>query len=191
MKYKTKFKLKKFWYYVLAILTQLVIVTVGFINEKPLEVICSIVFFFIFSPLFNKQYHSKSFYKCSFVSVIVYFIITRVTLKFATSVLFTIVLTFIVTSISYFVRDLLDKTLLLNEYRKRLEKFEHKCIENLTESELQDNVPTVPYDIVHIVYGYLHKPKTLNATGYALKCNISEATLYRYLKKVKEEYEKT
>lgn len=191
MKFKTKRKLRHIWYHILGILTQLAILIFGLLSDKLIEVFVSMVLFFIFSPLFEKQCHSNSFYKCSAISIIVYFIITRINLKFEMSILCTIVLTFTLTCVSYYLRNLIDNTILLKEYKKRIEALDNKCIENLTENELQERLPKIPYDVVHIVYGYLHKPKTLNATGYALKCNISEATLYRYLKKVKESYENT
>lgn len=189
MKYKHKWKLKKLWYRILAILTILSICVIGLLQEKLVETILSIVLFFTFSSLYEKQYHSRSLYKCSLISIIVFTIQSRVNLDFVTSIFCTIVLTFIVTYISYCVRDLFDKVLLVELYKQKLEQYEHKCIENLSEIELQSRLPDIPYDIIHIVHGYIHKPKNLNASGYAMRCHISEATLYRYLKRVKTEYE--
>lgn len=189
MKYKTRLKLKKFWYHILAILTQLAILLIALLNEKLIEIIVSIIFFFIFSKMFEKQYHSKSFYKCSGISIIVYFIMSRINLKFETSILFTIVLTFALTSASYFIRDLLDKTVLLKYYTEKAEQFKNIPLENATLDELKQKLVKLNYDIIEIVYGYLHRPKHIKAVAYARKCNIAVSTLYKYLKIVKNEWE--
>ena len=189
MKYSTKLKLKMFWYHLLGTLTILAIAVVGYLQDKLVEVVVSMICFHIFKHLFEKQSHSKSLYKCSGISIIVFIIMSRLTLSVNASMLCTVLLTFTLTAGSYYLRVLLDNTVLLETYKRKLEQFEHKCLENLTELELQARLPEIPYEIIHIAYGYLHKPKTLTASGYAMKCHIGEATLYRYLKRVKTEYE--
>lgn len=189
MSYKSKWKLKMFWYQAFSVIVLLFILLLGWLQNKLLEMLTSIVCFYLFRPMFDKQSHAKTVYKCNLVSIIVFLIMSRLTLSVNASVLCTILLTFSLNVGSYYLRVLLDNTVLLETYKRKLEQFEHKCLENLTELELQARLPEIPYEIIHIVYGYLHKPKTLTASGYAMKCHIGEATLYRYLKRVKTEYE--
>jgi hypothetical protein len=189
MKYKAKFKLKKFWYSILGILTIVAILILGLLQEKIFEMIISIICFYSFSPLFEKQYHSKSLYKCSGISIIIFFILNRITLNISSSILFTIVLTFALTSASYFIRDLLDKTVLLKYYTEKAEQFKNIPLENASLDELKEKLVKLNYDIIEIVYGYLHRPKHIKAVGYARKCNIAVSTLYKYLKIVKNEWE--
>lgn len=61
-----------------------------------------------------------------------------------------------------------------------------KCIENYTEEELRDKLPSIPYDKIHIVYKYLHKPRTITADSFARQHCLSVSTLYRYIKDVKD-----
>lgn len=189
MKYKNKIKLKVFWFKTLGVLTLASILLISCLYDKLIETIVSIVFFYIFSPMFDKQFHSHSVYRCSFISITIYIILSRLTLRLGESVLCSMLLTFALTAGSFYFRDLLDKTVLLETYRKKLAKFEHKALENLSEVEMCEALPNVSYDIIKIVYKYLHRPKTISATAFAMRNYISEATLFRYLKKVKTAYE--
>ena len=73
---------------------------------------------------------------------------------------------------------------------RKLNSTKVKCLENLSEEEMIKLMPNLREDIIHIIYGYLHKPKKVNAEIYAIQNNIGVATLYRYLKLVKDTYEK-
>lgn len=189
MKYRSKLKLKLFALQLLGIATILAIFVLGYLQDKLLETILSVVCFCIFKPMFEKQWHASSLYNCSLISIIVFVLMARVTFDISASIFVTIMLTFVLTCASYTIRNLLDEVILLKSYQKKLEAFSHKALENLTEAEMCDAVPSVPKEIVHIVYGYLHKPKTISSTAYAMKHYISEATLFRYLKRVRTAYE--
>ena len=190
MKYRVKWKLKK--YSIAITLSTLMLTTVfivAYLNDRVIETLLSVLAYYLYRSFYEKQFHAKSLIQCSIISIIVLAIVSKIAMPLQISLFFTILIVFILTHGSYKLRDLIDKTLLVETYRKRLEAFEYKPIENLTELELQARVPRIPYEIVHIVYGYLHKGNTINATAYAMRCHISEATLYRYLKRVKTEYE--
>ena len=177
------------WYRILGIITLLAIILMGTLQNKFFETILAIVLFYVYAPLFAKQYHSKSMYRCSLVSIIVFAILSRTTLEFAISLFATIVITFTVTCLSYFVKDLLDNTVLLKYYKDKVEKIEHKAIENYTLDELKAKLPNIRFDIIEIAYGYWHKPNYLNAVGYARNSHIAVSTLYKYLNIVKTEIE--
>lgn len=187
--YKIKLKLKLFLYYLLSIVTISFILLVSYLSNKLFETIISIILFFIYRPMFEKQYHSKTLFRCSMVSIIVWMFVIRINFNIYISLFSTVILTFLVTLISYYVRDFLDTKILVKEYEKRLEKFEHKCLNNLTEEEMRMCMPKIKGEVIHIVYMYLNKPRNQTASNFAMKNYISEATLFRYLKLVKETYE--
>ena len=177
--YKLYLKCKFISYSLLGILTLALIIGIAYLNNRFIETSLTIITFFIFRNLFEKQYHSKSLLLCSAISVIVFTIITFIELPLNISVLFCIVVSFVTTTISYYVKDYLDS---------KEVKLKKKALENLTLTEMYELMPNIKRDIIKIVYGYLHKGKTLNAYGYARSQNISEPLVYKYLKKVRDEY---
>jgi len=189
MKLRTKRKIKHCIAWLLGIITILVALVISYFFDKLIETIITIILFYIYRCLFEKQWHANSMLGCFFVTSIVLIIIINIEVKITISILFSAILTFILTLISYYVKDYFDDKLLVNNYKNKLEKYNTKCIENLTEDEMAKLMPGIRYETIHIVYGYLHRPKTLNSTGYAYRCNISERTLFRYVKQIKEKYE--
>lgn len=59
-----------------------------------------------------------------------------------------------------------------------------KCLENYSEEELKDLLPQISYEIINIVYGYLHRGR-MPVERYCEKQSISKSTLYRYILIVK------
>ena len=164
---------------------------IGFsiLKSKAIETSVVILLFFIYRRMFEKQYHASSLYLCSFISIIVFIVIINIEVSLEISILMSVILTFTITLISYYVKDYLDTKVLVQKYKSKIERYDIKCLENLTEEEMIELMPSIRYEILHIVYGYLHRAKTLTASGYAYRNSISEATLYRYLKQVKSKYE--
>lgn len=188
MKLKNKIKLKEFYFQILGLLTLGIILGFAIWKNKAVETSITILLFFIYRRLFEKQYHASSLYLCSLISIIVFIVVIKLETNITISVLTSVMLTFVITLISYYVRDYFDNKILIKRYKEKLEAFSDKCLENLTEDEMIQRMPKVRYEIIHIVYGYLHRG-TQNASLYAYKNNISEATLYRYVKQVKNKYE--
>lgn len=190
MSYKFKLKIKMLLYHLLGILTLLVILGLGWLNNKFIETLIIVICFYIYRPLFEKQYHCKSLIHCSLVSVVVFGIISNVTIKINVSLFGSIMTTLVVTGLSYIIRDYLDIKVLAKMYHEKLKSLNSKALENLTEDELIAIMPKIKYDVIHIVYNYLHRPNYQRSVDYAYKNNISEATLFRYVKLVKENYER-
>ena len=65
-----------------------------------------------------------------------------------------------------------------------------KNIANYTLDEFKDLFKEIPYDIVEVVYGYYYRDKVYTVGAFANKHHISTATLYRYIAKVKNVYER-
>lgn len=189
MKLKTKRKLNYILGWMLGIVFILTTLLVAYLYNKLIEVCVTFILYHVYRGLFEKQYHANSVIKCFIITNIVFFILIKLSVKFSISILITVLLTFIFTVLSYYVQEYLDSKILVKMYTKRLLLFDSKCIENLTEDELIKALPKIRYNIIHIVYGYLHRDFGITASGYAYRNNISEATLYRYVKQVKEKYE--
>ncbi|WP_281512266.1 accessory gene regulator B family protein [Mammaliicoccus vitulinus] len=187
--YRNKLKLKKIFYWILSLLTFLLILVNAFIHERLIETTITAITFFVYRKMFDKQYHASSLILCSFISIIVFGFISHIEVSLSISILMSIILTFGLTSISYYIRDFIDTKILVAQYEKKLKELNTKRLEDYNEQELKQLFPKIHHDIIHIVYGYLHKPNDEKYAHYAYTNNISEATLYRYLKQVKEAYE--
>lgn len=189
LSYRNKLKIKFIFYHLLGVATNILILFIARACDRFLEIIVVMICFFIFRKLYDKQYHAKSLITCAFISLIVFVIISHIVVSKSISILFSVILAFIINLISYFIKDYLDNKLLVKYYTDKINNLKIKCIENLTEDELYNLMPKIRKDIVRIVYNYLHKPSNMNGQIFALKNNIGEATLYRYLKLVKRTYE--
>ena len=190
MKYRNKLRLKLLGYSILGILTNALILVIAWLLEKEIEVAITMICFFIFRPLYEKQYHAKSLFRCSIVSIIVFTIVANIEVEKSISILLSVVLAFVITLISSYIKEFIENKILLNTYKTKLESVKTKCLENLTEEEMIAFMPKIRKDVIHIVYGYLHRENKINAEIYAIQNNIGVATLYRYLKLVRDTYEK-
>lgn len=188
MSYQRRLKLKYLSYNLLGISTIAVILLIAYLNNRLVETSITMTLFFVFKNLFEKQYHCKSLLMCSFVSVIVFTIVSLLELPLCISILFSVIITFIINLVSYYFRDYLDNRTELSNYSAKFKKMKTKRLEELTEAELLRFLPNVKKDTIHIVYGYIHRDKGTTANEYAYKYNISEALMYKYLKQVKDEY---
>lgn len=167
----------------------MIIIVIARLFKREIEVIITMICFFIFRPLYEKQYHSKSLFRCSLISIIVFTIISHIEVEKSVSILLAVVIAFTTTLISSYVKIFLEDKVLISKYEVKLKYLDIKSLNNLTEEEMIALMPKIKKDVIHIVYGYLHKGK-LNAEIYAINKNISVATLYRYLKLVRETYDK-
>ena len=188
MKYRNKLRLKLLGYSILGILTNALILVIAWLLEKEIEVAITMICFFIFRPLYEKQYHAKSLFRCSIVSIIVFTIVANIEVEKSISILLSVVLAFVITLISSYIKEFIENKILLNTYKTKLESVKTKCLENLTEEEMIAFMPKIRKDVIHIVYGYLHRENKINAEIYAIQNNIGVATLYRYLKLVRDTY---
>lgn len=190
MKYRNKLRLKLLGYSILGILTNALILVIAWLLEREIEVAITMVCFFIFRPLYEKQYHAETLFRCSIISIIVFTIVANIEVEKSISILLSVILAFVITLISSYVKEFIENKILLKMYIDKLESIKTKCLENLTEEEIIAFMPKIRKDVIHIVYGYLHRENKINAEIYAIQNNIGVATLYRYLKLVKDTYEK-
>lgn len=106
--YKIKLKLKLLSYNLLGFITILIILGIAYLNNRTIEMIFTIVLFYIFRSMYEKQYHSKSLMTCSLISIIVFYFISNLSMDIQSSILFSVILTYLMTTGSFYIRDYLD-----------------------------------------------------------------------------------
>lgn len=190
MSYQNRLRLKFAFYNILGMLILATILLIAYFYNKLIETSITIILFFIYRRLFEKQYHAKSLYLCGIISIIVFIIIIHLEVSLTLSILSSVILTFIITLISYYLRDYLDNDILVKNYEKRLKTMNLKRLENLSEDEMYNLFPNIKYSELKIVYEYLHRPKGLGAEEFAYKHDLSAVSIYKYVKKVRDEYNK-
>ena len=181
--YRLKIKSKFILYHFLGIFTLVVILGLSALFDKFIETSITIVFFFLFRTFYVKQYHSKSLILCSVISTFVFLFVIILELKINISITYSVILSVVITTISYYVKDYFDNKDIIASYKSK-----KKCLENLTLDEMIELMPNIKKDILEIVYGYLHKDRSITAFAYSNSRHISEPLMYKYLKKVKDEY---
>lgn len=188
MKYQLKLKIKFLLYYLLGIATMIIILIIAYLNNRLIETSITMILFFVFRGLFEKQYHCKSLLMCSFVSIIVFTIVSLLELKLSISILSSVIITFMINLISYYVRDYLDSRNQIIQYKNKFKKMQAKRIEELSEDELLKLFPDIRKEVIHITYEYLHRSKRITANAFAYNHSISEPLVYKYVKQVKDRY---
>ncbi len=185
---RTRIRFKIWFGRILGVIVLAGILLLAYFNNKLLETIISIICFYIFRFMFLKQYHSFNSIMCACVSLLVYFLIIKLEFNLSESILFSVILTFMVNLISYYVKEFIDTRNEIKLYREKQRKMMTKRLEELSEEELLRLLPNIKKNIIHIAYGYIHRDKGITAIDYAYDNNISEPLVYKYVKQVKDEY---
>ena len=179
MKLKLKIKIRYLLINILSIIVLGLILVFAYFNSKLIETIISIICFYIFRFIFVKQYHAYTSLGCAIVSLVVYCVIILLELNLSESILFSVILTFIVNLISYYVEDYIDSRKQIRLLNDKFNKMKAKRLEELSEDELLRLLPDIKANIIHIVYGYIHRDKGITANEFAYKYNISEPLVYK------------
>lgn len=180
MKLRNKIILLKILYNVLSCAILGFILFIAYLNYKFIETVITIILFYVYRRLFEKQYHADTMTMCALVSVIVFSVIIHLEVALSISILYSIVLTFIVTLISYYVKDYFDK-------KAKLSSLNNKRLENLTRDEFYEIFKSFDLKTVNIVYDYIHR-NDLTVYDIAYKYDVSESSIYKYLKRIRHYY---
>lgn len=187
--YITRNLRRLYCYWLFAFIVYGSILIIGILFNRAIEVTISIIAFHIFRRYDEKTYHATTYIKCFCVSLISFIIVMKLSLPLQQSILFNVFAGYILSKIMYFIGSYVDNKLLVKKYQEKLNRIKTNGLEDLTEEEMILYMPNIRKDVIHIVYGYLHRQKNKAGHAYALENNICEATLYRYLKLVKNTYE--
>ena len=105
MKLRTKFLLIGLFH---SILQFALIFTFAWFNDCLLEMAITYVCFFYFRTKFEKQYHALTSWGCTFITMIVYYIISIIVPNKSISILLVIILTYFINYCSFIYRDYRD-----------------------------------------------------------------------------------
>ena len=187
--FKIKLKLKFIAYNLLSLITILAILGIAYLNNRTIEILFTIVLFFIFRSQYEKQYHSKSLLTCSFISIIVFYFVSSLSLDINSSILFSIILTYLITTISFYVRDYLD---IKFPTKKKKNSNRQVIIEilgkdNLTEERIEEHCNKLGLiNLSETIYLFLNN--TLEDTAEIL--GVDNSTITRRINKFIKESKK-
>lgn len=99
------------------------ILFIGWYFDRLIEILIIIPCFFFFRSKFEKQYHSSTSWKCTKTTIIIFFIVGYISPSKSASILLDVMLSFLITNISFYVRDYLDI-----KYPKKKKKNENRQI---------------------------------------------------------------
>lgn len=162
----------KLFYTFLCVIEIGLILFIAWFNSRLLEACIIMLLFFIFRNQHEKQWHSKTLFHCACYSVLVFAFITAFIPSKNISILCSVFMPYIMTFISYHLRNYLDQQKLLN-----------KKLESMTMDEMKAKFTSYTENEIKAVYDYINR-KTL-AENIAIKHGYSTRQLQRIIKKMK------
>lgn len=159
------------------------ILLVSLLFNRPIEATISVIFFHIFRKKDEKTFHASNDMMCWLISVTSFSIVSALALDLKQSILCCICLSYILTIIMYYIKDYFDLVIIRNKLEKT----------TLKELELNDLIGICKENMciedIRLVYDYLHKKRDTSTDKFIMNRYISRRTLFRMLKKVKDNYE--
>lgn len=105
MKLHTKLFLKGLFH---SLLQFILIFSFAWYNDCIIEMSIIYVCFFIFRNKFEKQYHALTTWGCTFLTMIIFYIVSKITPEKSISIILVILFTYLINTISFYYRDYLD-----------------------------------------------------------------------------------
>lgn len=165
----------KLAYIILGVTQYVVLIFMAILCDRIIELLVLIPLFFNFRRLFVKQYHCESLLKCSFVSIIIFTIVCICMPSNNTSILISVIVSYFITLISYYVKDYIDKSKLLN-----------KKLESLTFEEMKERFTSYSETDLKCVYDYINRGNK-SAESIAMKYFYSIRQIQRMVKKLRDD----
>lgn len=180
---KSNKKSAYFYYcsFIFLIITYGSLFIVSYFFDKVIEMTVSVICFHIFRLKDDKTFHASNDILCWLSSMISFTIVSLISLPIQQSIFSCICLAYILSTVMYLIKDYLD-------LRKAEDELNKTNIEDLTYEQLLKLNRDMDKDNVKIVYDYLHRPKGTSSDKFLMGKYISRRTLFRLLKKVKENY---
>lgn len=180
-----KLKLIDVVYWSLSIGQLIIILLIGWYQDRLLEMIFSLILFFVFSSLYTKQFHAARLINCCTIAIIVYAIMSYIMPSVHMSILLNCLLTYFLTTTSYYVKDYID---LKNEI-KLDNAVLRKTISDKRSISISDiikvNSELSPNDC-NAIFAFIHRSRHTTAESIAIKHHMSRRTLYRLVNKTLE-----
>ena len=160
--FKLKIILIRIGYVLLYIVHIVALLLIGYLLNHFIEIMTMIPVFYAFTSKYEKQYHKETVIKCVLFTLMILTLICIFTM-------------YGLTTISYYVRDYLDKKALLT-----------KKLESMTYDEMKARFTNYTDYEIKAVYSYINRGEKL-ADHIAMKYNYSTRQLQRIIKKMKDE----
>lgn len=103
--FKIKIEFKGILHSILQLLALLVF---GWFHNSIFEMLVLYVCFFCFRTTFEKQFHAKTTWGCTIISIIVYYLASLIIPNKSISLILVVCFTYFINKVSYYVRDYLD-----------------------------------------------------------------------------------
>lgn len=122
-----------------SLLQLLALLTFGWFCNSVFEMVVLYFCFFWFRGKFEKQFHAKTAWGCTIISMIVYYIASMIIPNKNISLILVVMFTYFINKISFYVRDYLDIKMPRDKKRNtnRQRIIEILGVENLTEKRIE------------------------------------------------------
>lgn len=155
------------------------ILIVAIMFHRIIEVSISVLCFHIFRHYDEKTFHASTDFRCWCVSMISFTMVMKLSLPLYQSILFQILLAYVLTKVMYYVKDYLD---LVKE--RNCEKRALSLIELSLDDLMKVLLPKkFSENDIKAVYAYIHKDRNVLIDSLLIKYSMSKSTLYRLIKK--------
>ena len=154
------------------------ILIVAIMFHRIIEVSISVLCFHIFRHYDEKTFHASTDFRCWCVSMISFTMVMKLSLPLYQSILFQVLLAYVLTKVMYYVKDYLD---LVKE--RNCEKRALSLIELSLDDLMKVLLPKkFSENDIKAVYAYIHKDRNVLIDSL-IKYSMSKSTLYRLIKK--------
>lgn len=181
MKLHTKLLLKGLFH---SLLQFTLIFSFAWFNNCIFEMAIIYVCFFIFRNKFEKQYHALTTWGCTFLTMIIFYIVSKITPEKSISLVLVILFTYLINTISFYYRDYLDIKNMNNSNISNSKKKKNTNRQLIVEILGKDNLDEENIERYCVSKGiprlsetiYLFLNNTLEETADILDVDISTIT---------------
>lgn len=170
------------------------IILLGWYCDKLLNVLIIVPLFFIFRKQYTKVYHASTFLLCTIYTICIFFVVILICLPIHLSILFSIILCFIMNEISHHIRLYIDfrkeysklnnksKRDIILQYVKNDERAIEKLCNKIAQNKLSETVYLYLNNTIEGVAEILDiSPRTVNRRVDTFIENVTKMSLSKTL----------
>ena len=173
--FKLKIKLISLKYKLLFVAHIIALLLIGFMFDHFIEMVTMIPLFYIFTKMYDKQYHKNTVLKCVCFTLIIFTIICIFTPTKHVSLFVSVFSMYALTTISYYAKDYIDKLNVLN-----------KKLESMSVDEMKVKFTNYTDYEIKAAHAYINRGDKL-ADNIAMKYNYSTRQIQRIVKRMRDE----
>ena len=144
-------------YFLILLAQYLLLTAIAILCDRLIEFITCIPLFFYYTKKYDKQYHCKTLLKCALTTIIIFSLVCILIPSKNEFIFISIIFTYLLTTISFYVRDYLDKNIKTTFYK------------GMNADELPNDLSGVEYDIMNLYYVERRK---LDYIAYAVNYSV-------------------